>query len=82
MNDLPEKPLSSEILLVLMGSNPQINGILRVSEHMYVYANAVSKEIFIHTRLNQASDCGLGCLMSAECCCMVLVQLDRSLEAP
>lgn len=54
MNDLPEKPLSSEILYVLMGSNPQINGILRVSEHMYVRVNAACKETFTHTRLSQA----------------------------
>lgn len=36
MNGLPGKALSSEILFRLMGSNPQINGLLRVSEHMYV----------------------------------------------
>lgn len=67
MNDLPEKPLSSEILYVLMGSNPQINGILRVSEHMYVRVNAACKETFTHTRLSQAFfffDCSRGCLMS------------------
>lgn len=49
-----------------MGSNPQINGILRVSEHMYVCANAAWKEIFTHMRLSQEFDCSLGCLMSAE----------------
>lgn len=44
MNDFPEKPLSSEILNVLMGSNPQINGILRVSELMYVCVYEREKE--------------------------------------
>lgn len=53
MNGLPEKALSSEILYVLMGSNPQINGILGVSEHVYVRVNAACKETFTHVRLTE-----------------------------
>lgn len=69
MND--EKNAVYRNLLVLMGSNPQTTGMLRLFEHVCVCV--LCKEVCIDTKLKPASDIRLNCLMSANGCCVVLV---------
>lgn len=92
MNDVHEKPPSARSLLVLMGSNPEIGKVQHVSQHVCVLlcmcacAPSIRKHacITLHSAEGRGITrrSGLSCLMSTEARHAVLLDLDRSLEAP